>query len=159
MIKATTCLLRKNNQILLAMKKRGFGVDKWNGVGGKQQENESIDKTAVREVEEEIKVKIDPQNLEKIAVFKFYFPFKPEWHMEVHFYFCNQWQGDPKETEEMRPKWFNLDQIPYDQMWSDDIHWLPRALKGEKLKGEFYFNKDNNTLNLNKINIREIEID
>ena len=32
---ATICLLRKNDEVLLAMKKRGFGVGKWNGVGGK----------------------------------------------------------------------------------------------------------------------------
>ena len=156
MIQDTTCLLRREGQILFAMKKRGFGVNKWNGVGGKKEENESIDITAVREVEEEIKVKIDPKNLEEIAVFKFYFPFKPEWHMEVHFYFCYKWKGEPEETEEMKPQWFDLDEIPYEKMWSDDIHWLPRVLKGDKLEGELYFNEDNNTLNPNKINIRKI---
>lgn len=156
MIQATTCLLRREGGILLAMKKRGFGVNKWNGVGGKSQGNESINETAIREVEEEIKVKIDPQDLEKIATFKFYFLFKPEWHMKVHFYFCYKWQGKPEETEEMRPQWFGVDKIPYEKMWSDDIHWLPRTLKGEKLEGEFYFNKDNNTLNPDKINIRKI---
>ena len=31
----TLCLLMRDNEILLAMKKRGFGVGKWNGVGGK----------------------------------------------------------------------------------------------------------------------------
>jgi len=144
MIQATICLLRREGQILLAMKKRGFGVDKWNGVGGKQQDNEDIDITAVREAEEEIKVKINPQNLEKIATFKFYFPYKPEWDIKVHFYFCYKWEGDPEETEEMKPQWFDLDKIPYEEMWVDDIHWLPRALKGEKLKGEFYFNKNTN---------------
>ena len=35
MKQATLCLLVKDNEILLAMKKRGFGVGKWNGVGGK----------------------------------------------------------------------------------------------------------------------------
>jgi 8-oxo-dGTP pyrophosphatase MutT (NUDIX family) len=155
MIKATTCLLRRKNQILLAMKKRSFGVGKWNGVGGKQQKNEEIDITAVREVEEEIKVQINPQDLNKVAVFKFYFPYKLEWNMEVYFYFCYQWQGEPEETEEMKPQWFNLDQIPYDQMWDDDIYWLARVLKGEKLEGEFYFDKTNNKIE--KINIKPIK--
>lgn len=156
MIKATTCLLRRENQILLAMKKRGFGVGKWNGVGGKQQGDEDIDTTAIREVEEEIKVKIDPQDLEKVAAFKFYFPYKPEWNMEVYFYFCYKWQGKPEETEEMKPQWYDLDKLPHDQMWEDYIHWLPRVLRGEKLEGEIYFNEDNNTLNPDKINIRKI---
>jgi len=157
MIQATTCILRREGQILLAMKKRGFGVNKWNGVGGKLQGDESIEETAIREVEEEIKIKIDPKDLDKIAVFKFYFPYKPEWDLEVYFYFCYKWQGKPEETEEMRPQWFDLDKIPYDQMWADDIRWLPRTLKGEKLEGELYFNEDNNTLNPDKINIHSVK--
>ena len=24
---------------------------------------------------------------------------------------------EPRETEEMRPAWFNIDEIPYDDMW------------------------------------------
>jgi len=157
MIRATTCFLIKDDKILLAMKKRGFGMGKWNGIGGKQEKNEDINVTAVREVEEEIKVKIDFQDLEKVAIFRFYFPFKPEWHMEVHFYFCYKWQEEPEETEEMKPKWFDLKNIPYEKMWSDSIYWLPRVSKGEKLEGEFYFNEDNNTLNSGKINIRLIK--
>ncbi len=155
MIQATTCLLRKENQILLAMKKRGFGVDKWNGVGGKSQGNESIEKTAVREVKEEIKVDIDIKDLEKVATFKFYFSHKPKWNMEVRFYFCYKWQGEPQETEEMRPQWFNLVDIPYKEMWIDDIHWLPQVLKGERFEGEFYFNEDINKLD--KIDIHPVK--
>jgi hypothetical protein len=34
------CLFRKDGQILLAMKKRGFGAGKWNGYGGKVQPDE-----------------------------------------------------------------------------------------------------------------------
>lgn len=36
------------------MKKRGFGVGKWNGSGGKIQPGETPEDTAVREVKEEI---------------------------------------------------------------------------------------------------------
>jgi len=35
------------------MKKRGFGVGKWNGYGGKLEEGESIERCATRELEEE----------------------------------------------------------------------------------------------------------
>ena len=38
MKKTTLCFLLKNDEVLLAMKKRGFGVGKWNGVGGKLKE-------------------------------------------------------------------------------------------------------------------------
>jgi hypothetical protein len=35
MIETTLLLLIKNNKIMLALKKRGFGEGKFNGVGGK----------------------------------------------------------------------------------------------------------------------------
>lgn len=41
LLEATLCLLRKDNQILLAKKKRGFGEGKYNGVGGKLEKNET----------------------------------------------------------------------------------------------------------------------
>jgi 8-oxo-dGTP pyrophosphatase MutT (NUDIX family) len=38
------------------MKKRGFGVGKWNGYGGKLDEGESIEQCAIRELEEECSI-------------------------------------------------------------------------------------------------------
>ena len=37
-----------NNKILLGYKKRGFGMHKWNGLGGKVEPNESIAEGAKR---------------------------------------------------------------------------------------------------------------
>jgi hypothetical protein len=61
-------------------------------------------------------------------------------------FFCDEWEGEPAESEEMAPKWFPADEIPYDQMWQDDILWLPRTLKGEKIFGAFTFDADDNML-------------
>ena len=36
MIEATLCFLLAGERILLGMKKRGLGVGKWNGFGGKE---------------------------------------------------------------------------------------------------------------------------
>ena len=55
--RTTLSFLIKEKQILLAMKKRGFGVSKWNVVGGKQQIGETIRQTALREMKEEIGIK------------------------------------------------------------------------------------------------------
>jgi hypothetical protein len=40
-----------NDKILLGFKKRGFGLHKWNGLGGKVEPNESIAEGAKRFVE------------------------------------------------------------------------------------------------------------
>jgi hypothetical protein len=40
--------LNDHKEILLGMKKRGFGAGKWNGFGGKLEENESNEDAAKR---------------------------------------------------------------------------------------------------------------
>lgn len=142
MRKATLCILRRPGEILLAMKKRGFGLGRWNGVGGKPQGDETIEQAALREMEEEIGVQATEEQLEKVGSLKFYFKNKTDWDQEVHIYFVNNWEGEPAESEEMRPAWFAHDDIPFAEMWPDDILWLPRAIAGEKLTGEFYFDDE-----------------
>jgi len=140
MNQSTLCLLIKEDKILLAMKKRGFGVGKWNGVGGKldlTKGDKDILATAIRETEEEIG--INPKELDKVAVLSFYFPYKKEWDQDVHVYLVRDWEGEPRESEEMLPKWFKISELPFDQMWEDDKFWLPKILQGKKLKADFIF--------------------
>lgn len=117
-------------------------MGKFNGVGGKVGEGEAIEAAAVREAHEEIGVLIDAADLTKVAMLTFYFDGKPEWSIECHTYITERWDGEPRESEEMAPEWFALDQIPFERMWVDDIHWLPRVLKGERLRATFNFSND-----------------
>ena len=133
----TLCLLVKDNKVLLAMKKRGFGKGRWNGVGGKPEQGETIEEALLRETQEEIEV--TPTSYHQVATLNFYFPPQPDLNQQVHVFLVDEWEGEPTETEEMKPKWFGKDEIPFDSMWSGDIHWLPVVLKGVALKGEFMF--------------------
>jgi ADP-ribose pyrophosphatase YjhB (NUDIX family) len=138
-------LVRKNNnkisEICLALKKRGFGMGKWNGVGGKLKENESIEDGARRETKEEVDVEI--LSFDKVAINEFYFPNNPEWSQRVHVFICDNWIDEIKESEEMLPKWFNVENIPYDKMWLDDQYWIPKILDGKKIEGRFVFENQN----------------
>jgi 8-oxo-dGTP diphosphatase/2-hydroxy-dATP diphosphatase len=89
--------------------------------------------------------------LEEIGVTTFYFLDTGKL-LEVHIFNILNYSGTIIETEEMSPKWFNLDEIPFAQMWPDDIYWMPLFLKGNKFKGKFIF--ENN----DKILSHEIEI-
>jgi len=146
MRQATLCLLMRGDEILLAMKKKGFGIGKWNGVGGKFDPNfdKDIDDTALREIEEEIGAKAI--KIEKTGIFSFYFPNKKEWNQDVHLYLVNSWEGEPKESDEVCPKWFNKNNLPFDKMWDDDKIWLPKILEGKKIRGIFTFNQDGNKI-------------
>lgn len=128
----------KITDICLAMKKRGFGAGRFNGVGGKvNADKETIEEAAKREAQEEISVEV--KDLNKIAELIFYFPHNPAWDQMVHVYFCEKWTGEPTESEEMNPKWFSVTELPYTDMWPDDIFWLPEVLKGNKIKAMFKF--------------------
>jgi mutator protein MutT len=124
-------------RVCLAMKKRGFGKGRWNGVGGKVEEGETIEIAARREAQEEIGV--DLEKMEKVAELSFYFPHNPAFDQQVHVYFCDDWKGEPIESEEMSPLWFTVIDIPYKEMWADDEFWLPRAILQEKIQAEFTF--------------------
>lgn len=78
MYDVTLCFLVRKNEILLAMKKRGFGSGKWNGSGGKIDSNETIPAAACRELREEINVSVLEENLEPCGTIEFFFPHKPE---------------------------------------------------------------------------------
>lgn len=124
--------------ICLAMKKRGFGVNRWNGVGGKvDDQKETVEEAAKRETKEEINVSV--KDLKKVAELSFYFPHNPAWDQIVHVYLTESWDGDPKESEEMRPEWFLLKDIPFQEMWSSDQFWLLEVLRGALIKGNFIF--------------------
>ena len=138
MIETTIVFLRKEDELLLAMKKRGFGEGRFNGTGGKIEPGESAAECARRETLEEIGV--TALTLTKVAELTFHEEHdgSPH-HVHSHVFVCTDWTGEPAETEEMSPHWFKLSAIPYDTMWPDDIHWLPNVLLGEKIVGEFWF--------------------
>lgn len=143
---ATLVFLVKKTQgeitdICLAKKRRGFGIDKWNGAGGKVDgRDQTIEDGAKREAKEEIGVVI--HDMKKIAELEFYFSGNPAWNQRVHAYFCDRWEGEPAESEEMKPMWFSVSEIPYWKMWPDDKFWLPAVLKGDKVKATFKFGEN-----------------
>lgn len=61
-------------------------------------------------------------------------------------YHTNKFTGEPSESEEMRPQWYDVDAIPFDQMWADDHIWLPHVLSGKTVHGHFHFAQDEDTM-------------
>lgn len=132
----TLSFIRDNDKILLAMKKRGFGEGRWNGYGGKIDKEESPSQAAKRETKEEIDVSVS--EIEEMGVIDFHMPNQ---YLKVHLFLIKKWTGEPKETEEMKPKWFDIKEIPYKHMWPDDSYWLPIFLNNVKIKGKFWFDE------------------
>ncbi len=138
---ASLCFLLRGGEVLLGLKKEGWGIGKWSSIGGKVEEGETLLSGAVREIVEEIHVLAKEDHLEKMAEFLFRFMEEDEvvLEMEGHVYFLREWVGEPSESNEMFPRWYKESDIPFDTMWEDAVHWLPRILSGEKIKGTFSF--------------------
>ena len=142
MLRTTLMILVKKgepDQVLLGMKKLKWGAGKINGFGGKAEKGESYLDATIREMYEESGIKVKKEDAIKMAETTFHFPSHPDWSNCMHIYVAHEWEGDAMETEEMKPLWFNVDNIPFDSMWADDVHWLPKILGGKKVKAVFNF--------------------
>lgn len=150
----TLCIVHKDAKVLLGMKKRGFGKGRWNGFGGKVKADETIEEAVKRELYEE--AGIETRNIDQLGVMEFSFENSPE-ILEVHIFRIEEFQGEIKETEEMKPKWFSEDEIPFEKMWPDDKFWMPLFLKNKKFKGKFLLDKPSDAKYSSRIIKKTIE--
>ena len=137
---STLCFCLRDDQVLLAMKKRGFGAGKWNGYGGKVAEQETPQTAAVRELQEESGLSASQEALEQVGLVRFYFD--DGQLFECHVFLLRDWRGEPRESDEMKPCWFPVSQLPFKEMWVADGKWVPLVLTGKKLEAEVNFNTD-----------------
>lgn len=127
-----------DGRVLLIHKKTGIGAGKINGPGGKLEDGESALEAAVREVEEELC--IVPHAPEEMGVLRF--AFRDGLHLHCTVFRSHGFDGEPTETREAKPEWFDFEKIPYDRMWADDIHWLPGMIAGKRFQAWFEFDDD-----------------
>lgn len=133
--RANLCFIVKDGRVLLIRKKRGLGAGKINGPGGKLEPGETALAAAIRETQEEIGV--TPLQVEERGVLHFQFTNGYSLHCAV--FIARDFTGEPIETVEAAPMWFEIPAIPYDEMWADDRHWLPQMLAGRRFTAWFVF--------------------
>ena len=137
--RATLVYLLRDDSVLLIRKLRGHGAGKVNAPGGRVETGESVESCAIREVFEEVGIRVNALALR--ALLRYYDP--PEGFAMAGFAFVSSdFDGTPAHTEEADPFWCSIDAIPYDEMWENDRIWLPRVLQGECLRADFRFCRD-----------------
>lgn len=146
----TLCFLTRTQggvpQVLLGTKKTGFGLGKIVGLGGHVEPGETDQEAACREVQEEAGVVVRQQDLRDAGVVVFDFPARPEWNMSTRLFVADRWAGEPSESAEILPEWFDVGSLPVERMWQDAAHWLPLALGGSVLRLTVVLNPDNETV-------------
>ncbi len=128
----------KDNRILLIRKKRGLGAGKINGPGGRIEPGESPEECAIRETREELM--INPLNVKFAGELFFHAEDMPRIHGFI--YTASDYEGTPTETDEAIPLWFDIDDIPYAEMWEDDAAWLPHVISGQIVDAWFTFKEE-----------------
>jgi len=133
-------IFNNKNEVLLIMKKRGVGVGKWNGPGGKVEPGETIEQSVIREVEEETGLKI--KNVKQCGILEFIAPQKPAIESRCYIFTTTDYEGKLIETEECYGRWFLKNQMPVEQMWAADKLWLPKLISGQLVNFRFYYDKN-----------------
>jgi 8-oxo-dGTP diphosphatase len=141
MKKTTICFCLREDTVLLAMKRKGFGSGKWNGYGGKVEENESPAAAAVRELKEESGLIAKEQELAHVGIIRFFF--EEEAKFECYVYVALAWKGEPADSDEMHnARWYEFSNLPLTEMWAADGMWIPLILEGKKIKADVRFSAD-----------------
>ncbi len=136
--RAVLCFVRDVDRLLMIVKKRGLGAGKINAPGGRIEDGETPLQAAIRETEEETHVHpVDPELRAELS-----FVFRDGYTLHVYAFLAESHTGTPHPTEEADPFWCPIDELPYDRMWADDRHWLPRMLDGRHPVGRFVFDDD-----------------
>ena len=143
-IKNLCYLINNQGEVLLQFKRRGFGVGKWNGPGGKVEPGETLEQAVVREVKEETGLVVSRP--ERMTELEFVFENRGEWDNLTHVYAAKNFSGELVAGEEGELKWFKISALPFKEMWDDDPHWLPEVLAGEFMKMKFYFDSEGKLL-------------
>lgn len=138
----TWMILRKGNRVLLGHKKRGLGMGNINGIGGKVEPGESYEHAAVRETEEEIGVTVTKYEQVGTVIFDELFYKGNRQTNVMHCFVATEWRGEPVETAEIKPEWFEVGEIPYEKMWADGEYWMPQVLDGSKIEARFRMSDD-----------------
>lgn len=143
--RATLLYIVKDGKVLLGQKLRGFGNGKFNGVGGKVNGGETITQAMLRETKEEFD--IVPKNFRYVGNI-FYDEFKDnnKVYFDTAIFVADDYEGEPKTTDEMKPIWFDKNNLPYDNMFPDDVYWLEKVLNGKSVNAKFVFDRDFNII-------------
>lgn len=128
-------MIHDEARILLGLKKVRLGKGYWNSVGGHVEDGEEVHEAAIREVFEEFG--LIAHQVEKMGLLKIEGVLDEFIH--IHVFKVREYSGGPSESDELKPKWFKLGEIPFHNMWPNDKHWLPIFLNGDKFIGDFTY--------------------
>jgi 8-oxo-dGTP diphosphatase len=139
-VEAILCHIKDKDRLLLQYKAKGkFGEGKWNGPGGKILKGETKEQAVEREVLEETGLLVS--DLKYVGKTTFIFPKKGADVWIVYIFLTENFSGELKHSEEGKLQWLKIKNLPYKNMWPDDIYWMPVMLKGKIFDFTFWLDE------------------
>lgn len=132
-----------SREVLLGLKRTGFGTGRVVALGGKIDGRESAREAAVREVREESGIDLRPEDVLCAGRITWSFPARPAWNMAAFLFTAGAGAATPVPSEEIEPRWYPVDAIPWDGMWQDAPHWVPHLLEGRTVDAAIVMDTDN----------------
>ena len=115
----TLCYLLQGDSVLL-LQENDLNHDKWIGIGGKFEENESPEECLVREAWEETGLTLTGYQYRGIVTFV-----SDRWEGEyMHLYTATEWTGTIKECDEGVLEWVSLEKMKELPQWEGDRIFL-----------------------------------
>ncbi|MBF4635274.1 8-oxo-dGTP diphosphatase [Agreia pratensis] len=133
-------------QVLLGRKKTGLGLGNIVGLGGKIEPGETALEAIVREIEEESSLTVEPAAVSEVGFIRYAFPHRENWSQDSTVFVVDAFSGIPMESDEVVPAWYDVTDLPLDEMWDDAKYWLPQVLAGETVHASFTFGEDLKTV-------------
>ena len=142
MLKNTTlCYIEHDGKYLMLYrnkKKKDINQGKWIGVGGHQEEDESIEECLLREVYEETGLKLLSYQL--CGKLHFYID---DLYEICYLYTSSCFEGDLIDCDEGRLEWISKDQLLQLNLWEGDPLFLKKLLnQDEYFEMELIYKQD-----------------
>lgn len=131
MILSTLCYIEKDNQYLMlhrTKKKNDMNKDKWIGIGGKFEQNESPEECVIREVKEETGLHLKSYQLRCIVTYV-----STNWETEYMYVFTSDdFEGNVIECNEGDLQWINKDEVTKLNIWEGDKIFIEKMQNDNK---------------------------
>lgn len=112
-IKVVAAIIINNKKIFATQRGYGEFKDGWEFPGGKIEEGETPEKALIREIKEELDVKINVNK--KIDTVEYDYP---NFHLSMDCFICNILEGNLELKEHKASKWLSRDELY-------SVDWLP----------------------------------
>lgn len=123
MINTTLCYIEKDGQYLMlhrTKKENDINHDKWIGIGGKFEENESPEECVLREAKEETGLKLISPRYRGIVTFV-----SDKWQGEyMHLFTADKFEGELAECDEGELEWIDKEKLKSLTLWEGDLIFL-----------------------------------